>query len=224
MNFVKYFLIFLLPFITYAQDSPEQYNKLITKYKNGRMYITGCHPTNNNTECNGLPFVWGQIDLIPQLKIYWPNANYDYEWSQYGICSNISQVDYFNKTIKIVNKLNSTLLYKYYSNQKFIDSTTLLNIFGGSNYALIECSNDNNTNLFTALTTCWDISLFNQKPCPDVTNSIGSCKNNISLIPYIFTENTTTEAPTTKSNNSVKNNITFTILIILINIVWQLKI
>jgi hypothetical protein len=194
MNFK---LLLFLPIVN------AEYISVSTKYYNQQLFLTGSHPMEYYRECNGSPFT-NTLNTIPDLRMKWPDSDYKSEWESYGKCTNMTEFDYFTKSIQVLDILNTSYLIDYSMNNTFINIDLLSNVFGGAGYSLIECDTSINTNLFVGLTTCWTPDLLLQVVCPYISNPFGSCGTNVSLIPFV---NATTDVPNKVNNANTYNSI-----------------
>jgi ribonuclease T2 len=111
------------------------------------QYSTGGYPATCTTEAfnSSVPNAVGYNDMVT----YWPNVqvaegdpNYssfwEHEWSKHGTCTGLSQYNYFNDALLMVQKYGTPSIV---SNNvyKDISSSDLRAAYGGSSYASLQC-------------------------------------------------------------------------------------
>ncbi len=154
---------------------PEYWETHFTIHGLWPQYIDGGYPSY----CTNVSFDATSIETaigLETLEKYWPNvqedtdnANYtsfwEHEWSKHGTCTGLSQIDYFNQTVALIQRFGTPLALTY-SVGKTINSQELIKDLAGFNSTVLLC----NDNYLSGAYTCWN--QFNSIPtnityCPE---------------------------------------------------------
>lgn len=122
------------------------------------------------------------------MTTYWPNVKepetsskyddfWDHEWSKHGTCSNLSQYDYFDQSIKTL-KLQGTPAVIQNNVGKDVAKVDIQNGFGGKNWVSLQCSSGK---YLSEARTCWAKDA-NNKPtkqieCPSSITKADTCSS-----------------------------------------------
>jgi len=152
-------------------------------------YSTGGYPQTCTTE----KFDPSIIDKIGRdtLVTYWPNVHcevgdadynsfWEHEWSKHGTCSGLSQIQYFNQSLSLLQKLGTPIdLSKAVGGTLSADQ--LRKDFGGASKCSLKCIG----NCLSEVYTCWEESNgvpTNQVDCPPDVVSHDSCSTSTLTI------------------------------------------
>lgn len=148
--------------------------------------MSGGYPHDCSTE----PFDDAVIDQIgfETLTTYWPNVKYaeddsdytefwDHEWTKHGTCSGLSQINYFNATVALIESFGTPSIYSDAVGST-IDASSLRDAFGGASYASLQCDSSKYVN---GVYTCWGRDSVTHLPtvqikCPSDVISEDTCK------------------------------------------------
>jgi ribonuclease T2 len=112
------------------------------------QYTTTGYPSSCTTEKFD-PAVTDAIGMDTMIQ-YWPNvkeaegsANYDdfwdHEWSKHGTCSGLTQTNYFQDSLNLIEKLGTPSVIS--SNVgKNVSASSVRDAFGGPKRASLQCS------------------------------------------------------------------------------------
>ena len=124
------------------------------------QYMSGGYPLSCSSEAFNTA-VPNEIGMSTMTQ-YWPNVkaeegspNYDdfweHEWSKHGTCTGLSQLDYFNTTINLIQKFGTPTQYTQAVGGT-IDANTLRSYFGGPSYVTLQCDS---AKYVSGIFTCW---------------------------------------------------------------------
>ena len=118
---------------------------------------------------------------------YWPNVKYaendpeytefwDHEWTKHGTCSGLSQYEYFNTSIAMIESFGTPDIFSDAVGST-MSASDLRDAFGGSNYASLQCTSSEYIN---GVYTCWDMDTETHLPtvqieCPDDVIAEDTC-------------------------------------------------
>jgi ribonuclease T2 len=140
-------------------------------------------------DCTTEAFNDDVIDAIgfDTLTQYWPNVKYAetdpeytefwaHEWEKHGTCSGLSQVQYFNSTVAMIESFGTPTIYMDAVGST-IDASALRDSFGGPNFASLQCDSSKYVN---GVYTCWDMDSVTHLPtvqieCPSDVQSEDTC-------------------------------------------------
>lgn len=121
------------------------------------------------------------------MTTYWPDVKYaeddpeytefwEHEWTKHGTCSGLSQINYFNATISMIESFGTPSVYSNAVGST-IDATTLRDAFGGSSFASLQCTSQKYVN---GVYTCWGMDPVtnfptNQIECPSDVVAEDTC-------------------------------------------------
>ncbi|CAM9389524.1 unnamed protein product [Ectocarpus fasciculatus] len=121
------------------------------------------------------------------MTTYWPDVKYaeddpeytefwDHEWTKHGTCSGLSQFDYFNSTIAMIQSFGTPSIYSDAVGST-IDAGDLRDAFGGAAYASLQCDSGKYVN---GVYTCWDMDSVTHLPttqieCPSDVQDEDTC-------------------------------------------------
>ena len=129
------------------------------------------------------------VDVIgfDTMTMYWPDVKYAeddseytefwaYEWGKHGTCSGLSQINYFNSTISMIESFGTPTIYSDAVGST-IDASALRDAFGGSTYASLQCDS---TMYVNGVYTCWDMDSTTHLPtvqieCPSDVQAEDTC-------------------------------------------------
>ncbi len=128
---------------------PEDYWKSnFTLHGLWPQYSTSGYPSDCTTEPFD-PQVPEAIGMDTMIE-YWPNVqeaegstDYDdfwsHEWSKHGTCSGLSQMDYFNAAINLIEAYGTPRIVSD-NVGKSVAASDLRNAFGGADFVSLQCS------------------------------------------------------------------------------------
>jgi ribonuclease T2 len=147
----------------YGCDHPDAlWNEIFTVHGLWPQYQAGGYPsycTNEAFDTN-----------VPQevgwetMTTYWPDvqypetdSNYDdfwvHEWDKHGTCSGLSQYDYFNYAVQLIQSFGTPSAFTAAATTDgSINADDLRNDFGGADKASLQCSGGKYIN---GVFTCW---------------------------------------------------------------------
>jgi len=132
------------------------------------QYVAGGYPADCTTE----PLDESTFKAIGMetMTKYWPNvqvAEYDadgninpnyysfweHEWSKHGTCSGLTQIDYFNNTIRLTESFVTPPSVQNSIGGAPVDASKIRSEFGGSNFASLQCTAGS---YLVGVYTCWE--------------------------------------------------------------------
>jgi len=128
------------------------------------------------------------------MTMYWPNVEYNvsepeytefwaHEWEKHGTCSGLSQIDYLNTTIQMVQSFGSPFIFSE-SVGETISAAVLRDAFGGPEYAILQCDG---SMYVSGVFTCWGVDSATQFPtiqitCPEDVQNEDTCEESMLMI------------------------------------------
>jgi ribonuclease T2 len=118
------------------------------------------------------------MDIMTQ---YWENVKseitdddydsfWEHEWDKHGTCSGLTQYQYFNNTINLIQYFGTpTIVTENVGNNISIEN--IRDSFGGQSYVSLQCTDM----MLMGAYTCWDTYNYIQIKCPDEVIKEDSC-------------------------------------------------
>lgn len=146
------------------------------------------------TECTNEAFNISVIDEVGRsiMESDWPNLDYTTNdgnyanvwssaWSKFGVCTGLSQYDYFSSTLQLFTKVGTPSAITSNIGKSYIPRSTIENGFGGSNFVALTCKN---TYYITGAYTCYNHDsnglITTQAECPAAVLGMDSCATGVS--------------------------------------------
>ena len=147
------------------------------------QYDTTGYPSYCSTESfdPNIPIQIGWTTMTtyyPDVKYEETDTDYDsfweHEWDKHGTCSELSQYDYFQQAITLVEQSFTTpeIIHDYINTTNSLSANAARNSFGGPTYTALQCSD---SNILTGVYTCWSHSHVLQIECPASVQKEDTC-------------------------------------------------
>lgn len=153
------------------------------------QYAVNGYPSSCTTEPfdNSIPQQIGEPIMIER----WPDVQYtvdsssynkfwEHEWTKHGTCSGLSQLEYFNNALAMVDRIPTPDVLQQ-SIGKNMSAGILREHMGGSQYVVLQC----NQQILNGIYTCWnqqDHVPSIQIPCPKSVLSEDTCVSSDEII------------------------------------------
>ena len=148
------------------------------------QYDTTGYPSYCSTESfdSNIPIEIGwdtMTTYYPDVKYSETDPDYDsfweHEWDKHGTCSELSQYDYFQQAIELVETYETpSVIHQYINTTNSLKTDTLRSSVGGSTYSALQCSS---SNILTGVYTCWSHSPVLQIECPTSVQKEDTCSS-----------------------------------------------
>lgn len=173
-----------------CQQPLDSWNKYFTIHGLWPQYSTGGYPAN----CTPEPLNTTAIDEVGfnTMVTYWPNAQYattdpnyysfwDHEWTKHGTCTGLSQVDYFQGALDLLQSFGTPSLITNNAGGS-VDAATLRAAYGGPTMASLQCTAGSFIN---GVYSCWSTAngkVSGRISCPDDVQKEDTCTATTVLI------------------------------------------